>query len=251
MLAGGHTSQLMHSTDWLPTLCGIAGASMNGTLPLDGHNQWGILSDNAAVTARTTIFHNVPVGSAPVVLPPLANGAADASAGAAGAATTSTTACLSYVDNRTGPCASFGATGGAMRKGKWKLLTTFPGAHPWQDSAPPGIEQYPPGGRYPNNNSAVFVPETNDTVPTMHQINSTLGVFLFDIEADPTETFNKAASEPAVLQDMLATYSQYAASAVVYVSECRCDSFYCFFYLLPSPLFFSSFKVPCCYQFSV
>lgn len=70
MLAGGHTSQLMHSTDWLPTLCGIAGASMNGTLPLDGHNQWGILSDNAAVTARTTIFHNVPVGSAPVVLPP-------------------------------------------------------------------------------------------------------------------------------------------------------------------------------------
>lgn len=128
-----------------------------------------------------------------------------------------------------------------MRKGKWKLLTTFPGAHPWQDSAPPGIEQYPPGGRYPNNNSAVFVPETNDTVPTMHQINSTLGVFLFDIEADPTETFNKAASEPAVLQDMLATYSQYAASAVVYVSECRCDSFYCFFYLLPSPLFFFFF----------
>ena len=206
VVAGGHTSQLMHSTDWLPTLCGIAGASTNSTLPLDGHNQWSILSTTTAVTARTTIFHNVPVGAAPVLLP------GNAGSGKGPAFTTS--ACLSYVDNRTGPCGGFGLTGGAMRKGNWKLLTTFPGAHPWQDSAPSGVEQYPPGGRYPNN-SKVFVPATNDTLPVMHQINSTLGVFLFDLSVDPTETINKAATEPAVLTDMLKVYSQYAATAVM------------------------------------
>ena len=59
---GGHTSQLMHSTDWLPTICGLAGASTSGTLPLDGYDQWDVISKGTA-TRRTTIFHNVPTGA--------------------------------------------------------------------------------------------------------------------------------------------------------------------------------------------
>ena len=196
---GGHTSQLMHSTDWLPTICSIAGASTAATLPLDGHDQWQVLAAGA-VTERITIFHNVPVGAAPVLEP--------------NSSSYTTSACLSHVDNRTGPCGGFGLTGGAMRKGDWKLLTTFPGPHPWQDSAPAGIAQYTPGGRYPNG-TAVFTPSTNDTLPQLHIINATLGVFLFNLSADPTETHNLAAAEPAVLHDMLETYSQYAATAVI------------------------------------
>ena len=44
--------------------------------------------------------------------------------------------------------------------------------------APVGIEQYPPGGAYPNRTS-VFTPVTNDTLPEMHQINATLGLYLY------------------------------------------------------------------------
>ena len=76
------------------------------------------------------------------------------------------------------------------------------------------FHRYAPGGRYPNR-TAVFTPSTNDTLPQLHTINATLGVFLFNISADPTETHNLAATEPAVLHDMLETYSQYAATAVI------------------------------------
>ena len=199
--AGGHTMALIHTTDWLPTICGLAGATTEGkTQPLDGYDQWNVLS-KAATNARQTIFHNVPVGAAPVLI----------GNGSQGYATSS---CLSYVDNRTGECHPFGVTGGAIRKNEWKLLTTFPGPHPWEDSAPAGIEQYPPGGSYPNR-TRVFVPVTNDSLPEMHQINATLGVFLFNLTEDWTETHNLAASRPDVLKDMLETYSQYAASAVM------------------------------------
>ena len=49
----------------------------------------------------------------------------------------------------------------------------------------------------------------------MHRVNATLGVFLFNLTADWTETHNLAASRPDVLADMLHTYSQYAATAVM------------------------------------
>ena len=63
--AGGFTSALMHSTDWLPTLTRIAGGTTAGTQPLDGHDQSRVLSLGEATT-RDTIFHNVPVGAAPI-----------------------------------------------------------------------------------------------------------------------------------------------------------------------------------------
>ena len=201
--AGGHTSALMHSTDWLPTICGLAGAKTDRTLTLDGYDQWKTLSAGDP-TPRTTIFHNVPVGAAPVAfVDPKTN-----------KTSYNTSACLFHVDNRTGPCHGFGLTGGAIRKNEWKLLTTYPGSHPWEDSAPEGVPQYPPGGAFPNG-SRVFAPSTNDSLPVVFPINSTLGVFLFNVSADPTETHNLAASESAVLADMLETYSQYAVTAVM------------------------------------
>jgi hypothetical protein len=188
---------LMHSTDFLPTICGLAGVSTEGkTQPLDGYDQWNVISTGAS-NQRTTIFHNVPVGAAPVLI----------GNGSQGYGTSS---CLSYVDSRTGVCHPFGVTGGAIRKNEWKLLTTFPGAHPWEDSAPVGIEQYAPGGVYPNG-TRVFTPVTNNTLPEMHQINDTLGVFLFNLTADWTETVRTSVTDSHVLISLGCLYSSFAA----------------------------------------
>lgn len=62
--AGTITRQLMHSTDWLPTIAAIAGASTEGTLPLDGHNIWPVLSQTGNTT-RTSVVHNCPGAGEP------------------------------------------------------------------------------------------------------------------------------------------------------------------------------------------
>jgi len=60
--AGTTSMELMHSTDWLPTLASLAGIDPEqdaGTLELDGVNQWAVFNKNATTT-RTSIMHNVP-----------------------------------------------------------------------------------------------------------------------------------------------------------------------------------------------
>jgi arylsulfatase A-like enzyme len=51
--------ELMHSTDWLPTFCGLAGTYASGTLPLDGVNQWATIAQGQP-SGRDVIMHNVP-----------------------------------------------------------------------------------------------------------------------------------------------------------------------------------------------
>lgn len=194
--------QLMHSTDWLPTLAGVAHSKAFGPLPLDGFDQWASLRDNTA-TSRTFIVHNMPLHATPV------------NAGNTSHPSWTSSACMTTVDNRTdgrsGPgagCHPFGVTGAAIRKGDYKMLITYPGAHPWEDSSPAGTPQYVPGGRFPNG-SAVFTPSTNDTIPQPY--NGTY--FLFNISADPTESHNLAGAEPHALAEMLQFYNEYAAKS--------------------------------------
>jgi len=63
--AGTATAQLMHSTDWLPTLAGLAGASVGNSQPLDGVNQWGVIAQGANTT-RTSVVHNCPAAAEPL-----------------------------------------------------------------------------------------------------------------------------------------------------------------------------------------
>lgn len=59
--AGTTTTDLMHSTDWFPTLSSVAGFSLNGTKgPIDGVDQWDVISRAGAVTTRKFVIHNSP-----------------------------------------------------------------------------------------------------------------------------------------------------------------------------------------------
>jgi arylsulfatase B/arylsulfatase I/J len=58
---GYENTAMIHVTDWLPTLCEVAGCdgggSPTGTLPLDGFSAWAAISTNGS-TPRTEILHD-------------------------------------------------------------------------------------------------------------------------------------------------------------------------------------------------
>ncbi|XP_065188907.1 arylsulfatase B-like [Sycon ciliatum] len=53
-----NTSAMMHATDLFPTIIAAAGGNTEGTLPLDGHDLWPILSTGSGESPRTEILHN-------------------------------------------------------------------------------------------------------------------------------------------------------------------------------------------------
>lgn len=50
--------QLMHVTDWLPTLYSAAGGDIHNLRNVDGLDMWGALA-NATVSPRLEILHNI------------------------------------------------------------------------------------------------------------------------------------------------------------------------------------------------
>eukprot|EP00659_Diplonema_papillatum_P009324 gene9324-14455_t len=149
-------NQLMHSTDWLPTLVeGIAGSTTeNKTLPLDGFNQWSVLANNTA-TDRKMIIHNVPAKSKYVNI--------------TGQASTST--CIGpTLESSIEGCHVFGITGGAIRVEEFKLVKVGTES----SNNPVGTPQWPPSGFKPTDHV--------DVVPKPEN-----GWYLFNITADPSE----------------------------------------------------------------
>ena len=68
---GAYESEaLMHVTDWLPTLCEVAGCAVNsttglptGTLPLDGVSAWHAITSGSDSSGRTEILHDTEESS--------------------------------------------------------------------------------------------------------------------------------------------------------------------------------------------
>ncbi len=62
--AGRVVGQLLHVTDWYPTLLGLAGASLEQPLPLDGRDIWGTLTRGEASPREEILLNVTPRQSA-------------------------------------------------------------------------------------------------------------------------------------------------------------------------------------------
>lgn len=174
---GTVSRELIHISDWLPTLVGLAGGSTNSTKPLDGFNVWNAISKGHA-SPRLELLHNID---------PLY----DDIAPCPGREKKLT---LAQVDSRD----SWAKSGfnvsihAAIRFSKWKLLTGYPGCDIW----------FP----RPGHNSSSET-RTSDVDPLK-------SVMLFDIENDPEERKEVSAQFPAVVDYLLDRLNHHQKSAL-------------------------------------
>ncbi|KAL6096553.1 arsb [Pungitius sinensis] len=179
--------ELVHVSDWLPTLVGLAGGGTNGTKPLDGFDVWSAISEGFA-SPRLELLHNID---------PL------------------------YVDvaqcpgtgRRVALAEGFGSgfnvsVHAAIRSSNWKLLTGYPGCPVWfprpgHNGSGPGSDPLPGPGPDPLK-----------------------PVMLYDVEKDPEERNELSAAFPAVVEYLLRRLQKHqsAASPVDFpADDPRCD----------------------------
>ncbi|KAF3701777.1 Arylsulfatase B [Channa argus] len=173
---GTVSHELIHISDWLPTLVDLAGGSTNGTKPLDGFNVWDTISKGFA-SPRVELLHNIDplyVDIAPCLETKHPSTLTQVLSGGSWA--------------NSGFNVSIHA---AIRSSNWKLLTGYPGCDKW----------FP----RPGYNSSKSSPSEMDPLKP---------VMLFDIEKDPEERLEVSAQFPAVVEYLLGRLQQYQKSAV-------------------------------------
>uniref|UniRef100_A0A665T5T5 Sulfatase N-terminal domain-containing protein n=1 Tax=Echeneis naucrates TaxID=173247 RepID=A0A665T5T5_ECHNA len=162
---GTVSRELIHVSDWLPTLVGLAGGSTNTTKHLDGFDVWNTIS-KGFTSPRLELLHNID---------PLYNDIAPCP----GREQQLTLAQVVSGDSRSksGFNVSIHA---AIRSSNWKLLTGYPGCDVW----------FP----RPGHNSSGSGPKRPDRLSS---------VMLFNIEKDPEERVDLSAQFPAVVDRLL------------------------------------------------
>jgi len=177
----GETQQLMHTTDWLPTLVNLGGGSVVGTtLPLDGFDIWEVLTKGAKAK-RTIIAHNVPQH------------------GYAGAFRMNQLKLL-LLGNSSSSIPGMQTTAGAAQ-------LPPPGFKGNPHDVIPEPFAWTPPGSTPD-------PEDPEAAGVVH-------LWLHDVVADPTESVNLAASKPQLLRQMIAAYEEYQKGAVPDLADSR------------------------------
>ncbi|MGE0756377.1 MAG: sulfatase-like hydrolase/transferase [Pirellulaceae bacterium] len=62
--AGTQVDVPLHMVDWFPTLCGLAGASLDQPLPLDGRDAWAAITQGAPSPHDAILLNTTPRGGA-------------------------------------------------------------------------------------------------------------------------------------------------------------------------------------------
>ncbi|XP_029299890.1 arylsulfatase B [Cottoperca gobio] len=173
---GTVSHELIHISDWLPTLVGLAGGSTNGTKPLDGFNVWNTISKGFA-SPRLELLHNID---------PLYNDIAPCPG------TERQLTLARAVSGGSWANSGFNVSiHAAIRSSNWKLLTGYPGCDVW----------FP----RPGHNNSEWRSSPEDPLKS---------VMLFDIEKDPEERNEVSDTFPTVVEYLLSRLHQYQTSAL-------------------------------------
>ncbi|XP_072517521.1 arylsulfatase B-like [Salminus brasiliensis] len=181
---GTVSRELIHISDWLPTLVGLAGGSTNGTKPLDGFNVWDTISKGKA-SPRLELLHNID---------PLYDDVAPCTGENVEFDETKHLFSLARAtsERRPGSRSQFNVSmHAAIRHGKWKLLTGYPGCPLW----------FPPPGMVGQEGFSA-------TPEPLKQI------MLFNIEQDPEERSEISAHHPETVNFLLRRLEYYQKQAL-------------------------------------
>ncbi|AWP00694.1 putative arylsulfatase B [Scophthalmus maximus] len=173
---GTVSRELIHISDWLPTLVGLAGAIPNTTNPLDGFNVWNTVS-NGFASPRLELLHNIDPLFTDIAPCP---GREHQLTLAEGVSRDSWANSVFNVSIHA-----------AIRSSNWKLLTGFPGCDIW----------FPRPG-FNRSRSSPFKPDPLKPV------------MLFNIEKDPEEREDVSAWFPSVVDNLLSRLHQHQKSAL-------------------------------------